>query len=211
MKCEGCGIEFPDRINLNGLKNYTTCIPCTTLLEQGMPFKYLNSNESSFDRRFEKWFQTGDSLFIHGGVGTGKTWLMSAVMRKSVVTAIEKQRCYCWKDHLFVSFPEVAMRIRASMNAKTSETEETIVNRYGMVENLFLDDIGAEKSSEYMQSILFLLIEMRNTGRNKRTVITSNLSLNMIAQQHGERVASRITEMCEAVKLSGSDRRITNA
>ena len=217
MKCEVCGIEFPDGINPNGCRPYTMCILCMHLQGLGLPFKYTSASIADYKNGLSKWFESKNSLFIHGGVGTGKTWLMSALMRENIVSSAYhykgnnfegEERITYKSDYLFVSFPEIAMRIRASMNARTSETESTIVEKYGTIRNLFLDDIGAEKSSEYMQSILFMLIEMRNTGRNRRTVITSNLSLNMLAQQHGERVASRITEMCEVVKLSGSDRRL---
>jgi DNA replication protein DnaC len=206
MKCEACGIEFADRINPNGLQPATMCFLCEHLLYSGLPFKYLAANESNYDQSMQKWFRAKGGLFIHGAVGTGKTWLMSALMRNAAA-ASEKSYGY-ERNSLFISFPEMAMRIRSSMNAKTSETEASIIKKYGEIPYLFLDDIGAEKSSEYMQSVMFMLMEKRNTGRNRRTVITSNLSLNMLAQQHGERVASRIAEMCEIIKLSGTDRRL---
>ena len=86
---------------------------------------------------------------------------------------------------------------------------------------LVLDDLGVEKTSEWVQETLGLVINTRYNAR-RATIITSNLrdpidntDMNSFMVQLGGRTRSRLLEMCEWVEVQGADirdvERITNA
>lgn len=75
---------------------------------------------------------------------------------------------------------------------------------------LVLDDIGAEKPSEWTQERLYSIIDERYSGCLP-LIVTSNLPPSKLADQAGERVASRLAEMCVVVPVTGSDRRMPAA
>lgn len=70
-----------------------------------------------------------------------------------------------------------------------------------------LDDIGVEKVSEFVEEFMYLLI---NTQYEKvyPVVITSNLPLSALAEKLGDRIVSRIKEMCEVIEVKGEDKRL---
>lgn len=72
---------------------------------------------------------------------------------------------------------------------------------------LVLDDIGVEKVSEFVEEFMYLLI---NTQYEKvyPIVITSNLPLSALAEKLGDRIVSRIKEMCEIIEVKGEDKRL---
>ena len=72
---------------------------------------------------------------------------------------------------------------------------------------LILDDMGAEKTSEWSIQTLYSIIDRRYRDE-KQTLITSNLTLDEIAEKVGDRIASRIAGMCKVVEIKGKDRRI---
>lgn len=206
-KCCICNEEFDsEEQNIKG-----PCPLCHHLASLGLPHKYMKATKVLYDGVLLKCFDKKDSLYIYGNVGTGKTWLMSALMREHVR---DTRRHYgehgesCFSDDIrFISFLDFTFGLRASMDRSSSDTESKILNRYGNPRALFFDDIGASDTKDYMRSALLALIEKRNTLYNVRTVITSNWSLNQLAKHHGERIASRIAEMCTIIKLTGVDRR----
>lgn len=207
-KCPVCKTEVEDIDH--EIENM--CEICHFLLRRGLPYKYLASTKALYKGRLLKCFGGHENLYIHGNIGTGKTWLMAALMREHIESTLvlygeHEVKCYD-ESSPFVSFPELTFQIRASMDRGSSESESRIMDKYGDARALFFDDIGAEKTTDYMRSALFVLIERRNTRHNSRTIITSNLNLNQLAKQHGERIASRIAEMCRVIKVSGPDRRI---
>jgi len=74
---------------------------------------------------------------------------------------------------------------------------------------LLLDDIGAEKASEWVKQTLYLIIDNRY-GNMKKTFITSNLTLNQISNQLDDRISSRIAGMSNTIRMQGKDRRLNN-
>ena len=71
---------------------------------------------------------------------------------------------------------------------------------------LVIDDLGAEKPSEWTQERLYSVIDHRYANCLP-LIVTSNLPPKQVAEQAGERVASRLAEMCEVVLMTGADRR----
>ena len=179
----------------------------------GMPEKFLSAALDDFGDNLLKTFNSKDNLFITGTVGTGKTWLLSALMRDTLAGAEFKPLTRIElptypRNALFISLPELMLKFRESMNPGSELTESNILARYSGIKYLYFDDIGSEKTTDYVRASLFLLIDRRANQTTSRTLITSHLSLNEIANQHGKRIASRIAGMCRVIRLTGADRRL---
>jgi DNA replication protein DnaC len=71
---------------------------------------------------------------------------------------------------------------------------------------LIIDDLGAEKASEWTQERLYSVIDHRYANCLP-LIVTSNLPPKNLSPQTGERAASRLAEMCTIVLMTGADRR----
>jgi DNA replication protein DnaC len=71
---------------------------------------------------------------------------------------------------------------------------------------LVIDDLGAEKPSEWTQERLYSVVD-HQYANCLPLIVTSNLPPKELAGQTGERVASRLAETCEVVLMTGADRR----
>jgi len=176
-----------------------------------VPLKYLHASFESFKggESIKEMCQTSipkrESIMLCGKTGCGKTHLAVAMLRYFITTTqIELPLNSMWEWEAgrfsgdsgmrFLSVPELLLEIRASF-AKDSETsEKAIIEKYADIALLILDDLGAEKTTEWVESTLYLVIDRRNRW-NKWTIITSNLTLEEIEQHLGARIASRLSDM----------------
>ena len=151
-------------------------------------------------------------LFLTGPRGTGKSHFAVAAMREILKRDGKQRREGTSSDYAhctWVTAPDLLLEIRASFNRKDSGTEEDVVNRYSDWRHvLVLDDLGAEKTSEWAMSTLFTIINRRYENL-AHTIITSNLSLKELSAQIGDRIASRIAGLCRVIEFKGKDRRLT--
>ena len=99
------------------------------------------------------------------------------------------------------------MVLRNTFKDKSEQSETEIINNLSEANILILDDLGAEKSSEFALQSLYVIIDQRYS-EIRPTIITSNLSLGEIAEKVGDRIASRIAGMCKVIELKGKDRRL---
>jgi DNA replication protein DnaC len=74
------------------------------------------------------------------------------------------------------------------------------------VDLLHVDDVGAERSSEWVLEQLYAIVNARYEDE-RSMVITTNLSQERLEEQIGKRTVSRLKEMCEPVPLYGEDAR----
>lgn len=135
--------------------------------------------------------EQGKSMLLTGRTGCGKTHLAIAAAR------------HLSRPAIFVTVPELLLEIRASFNGEDSESR--LIRRYARAELLVLDDLGAEKTTEYSIQTLYTIISRRNR-EEAQTIVTTNLDLAQIADSLGDRIASRLAEM-KIVKINMQDYR----
>lgn len=156
-----------------------------------------------------------ESLFITGKAGTGKTYLGIAILKEYIYRNLQKRESWSedekrnkpslsWK---WETVPELLLELRGSFKDNAKYTEQEVIKDYSDPDLMILDDLGAEKSSDFTIQSLYLIIDRRYSSE-QRTIITSNLSLGEISQKVGDRIASRIAGMCKVIELKGKDRRI---
>lgn len=177
----------------------------------GVPKRYMNSTMDQFPAAMSGMVGREKGFFLHGGCGIGKTHLAVALMRAEILAIEPVQEYKHWtiKEEqipFFISVPDLLLQIRSTFNGNGSEME--LVERYSGMEKLILDDLGAEKSTEWVLQTLYTIIDRRNREM-LWTTITSNLSIADIARKLDDRIASRIAEMCTIQELQGKDRRLS--
>ena len=141
--------------------------------------------------------KTDDGIVLTGQTGCGKTHL--------AVALLAEYPCIDATDPVFVTVPELLLKIRTCFGPKATLTEEELINNYASCEVLVLDDLGAEKESEFVIVTLYLIIDRRNRY-GRKTIITTNLSLPEIEEKLGARIASRLSEM-KIIKINMPDYR----
>lgn len=86
------------------------------------------------------------------------------------------------------------------------------VNAYDEIKSLLdapllmLDDLGAQKDSEWTAETLYTILDQRYAWM-RPTIITSNLRPSEFGDRLGDRLASRIREMCRRIVFDGQDTR----
>lgn len=161
-------------------------------------------------RRARMWLDRraslGQNLILLGGVGTGKTGLGVALVREASLRGM---------THRFGTAADIldAMRPRHDDASKP----DTMAAEYALrslqtVDLLLLDDLGAEKQTDWAAERLYLVINGRYE-RELPTIVTSNLTIDQMTAMHpemGARIVSRLLESYELIPLLGDDlRRMT--
>lgn len=164
------------------------------------------------------------SLFICGSVGSGKTIYAAALLMEAFkqdytnALTLDHHDVPLFPTRMFITVPELLMKIRGAFNKpkhstiqdtnEVSWSEEDIIDQYSNIEMLVLDDLGAEKQSEWALQTLYLIINKRYENL-RPTIITSNMSLDELGDALGnDRIPSRIYAMCEQVDFGNKDLRV---
>ena len=94
------------------------------------------------------------------------------------------------------SLPKLLARIRRTFDAETGEQSYSdLFERLATVDLLHIDDLGAENRTEWVLEQLYALVNERYEAQ-RALVVTTNLEEHELEDQIGERVVSRLVEMC---------------
>jgi DNA replication protein DnaC len=138
------------------------------------------------------------NLYIWGPCGTGKTHLASAAAANLYVEGF---------DVLFFK-PGPFLR---SLRLRDSEQQSRMLRQYAESPVFVLDDLGVGASTEFAVQMLYELVDMRDSNRQNGLIVTSNLSLNDLADKlQDDRLSSRLAGLCKGnvIKIEGPDRRV---
>lgn len=140
-----------------------------------------------------------DSLFLTGEVGTGKTHLALAILGDLVKKNV---------NGLAVTVPDLLDELRPSANEEKRAEQMQILKTVSL---LILDDLGAQKTTDWVTERLFVILNARYANLLP-TVITSNTTLKELVDIPGwPRFVDRISEMARVVKLTGKSYRLKQA
>lgn len=148
----------------------------------------------------------GIGAYIVGNVGTGKTYLASAVARLAI------------DDGMSTRVTDT-LDILASLKATfgTDESEDDVLSRLSRCKLLVIDDLGKETPTDWVLSQVFRIVNDRYE-QMRPVIVTTQFSrpelIERLAKNGDEETAvaivSRLFEMCELISLTGQDRRISN-
>jgi len=140
----------------------------------------------------------GRGLWFMGDVGTGKTTLAMLVSR----AALDAGRSVA-----IYSLPRLLAEIRGTYEDGAQHSYVDLLERLSAVDLLHIDDVGAERTSEWVLEQLYSIINARYE-EERAIVITTNLAPAELTEQITERAVSRLLEICgDPLPLFGEDKR----
>jgi DNA replication protein DnaC len=141
----------------------------------------------------------GRGIWLMGDVGTGKTSL-AMLVSKSAIEAGRSVAIY--------SLPRLLARIRRTYDSEAGELSYLeFFRRLTSVDLLQIDDLGAEKRSDWVLEQLYSIVDERYVSQ-RSIVVTTNLDPKQLEEEIGPRTVSRLVEICgDPLPLYGEDLR----
>ncbi len=206
--------NIPDRYEHCELSNFEAD-PC------GKPSASLASAKLAAGRFIEEYPVERDGLLLIGPIGVGKTHLAVGIVKE--LMAQKGTRC------LFYDYRELLKEIQNSYNASVQTTEMEVLRPVFEAEVLVLDELGAVKPTEWVWDTVSHILNTRYNDK-RTTIITTNYRdlppggsegepgrypavsratrEETLGDRIGERMRSRLHEMCRVVKIDGDDFRL---
>jgi len=149
---------------------------------------------TDLDRNLDR----GRGFWFYGDVGTGKTSL-AMLISSAAIDAGRSVAIY--------SVPQLLADIKATYEDGAGSSYLELFRRLSRVDLLHLDDLGAEKRTEWVLEQLYAIVNERWQDQRSIVVTTNLKDRDQLRQQLGERTVSRLSEMCATIPIMGPDLR----
>jgi len=149
-------------------------------------------------------------LFFIGSCGVGKTHLSVAIIQALINT----KGIPC----IFFDFWDLLKTIQQTYDSNSEISESEVLIPVLNKEVVLLDDLGSHKVTDWRRDMLTYIINKRYNEK-KITIITSNFipsdkagkrsnsEEDTLEERIGERLVSRLYEMCRVIEIKGKDYR----
>jgi len=151
----------------------------------------------NYARKFKQMFEKGQGLLLYGPVGTGKSFA-AACIGNALMGELNTV--------VMTSLVKLLQQISAFDN---KYSEEDLIDDLMRPSLLILDDLGAERNTDFALEKVYNIIDSRYRS-NKPLILTTNLSINQMKESvdtRYSRIYDRIFEMCYPIKFDGVSRR----
>lgn len=150
----------------------------------------------SYACHFPEMLEAGQGLLLCGGVGTGKSHLAAQIANAII-------------DGGYRVYFATVGRIQAETASGYLDDRAEYIRSLNAYDLLVLDDLGAERGTEYMQELMFSVVDGRySTG--KPLIVTTNASIQDMKTpktQMQERIYDRVLQMCFPIRFDGASLR----
>ena len=163
------------------------------------PFEYMSGIVKKCREYCDNFGADSDNLFFSGEPGRGKTYMANCIANELLSKGYSVIYQTAYKLFQFLEDYKFGKLDRDSYE----ETSRAIYD----CDMLIIDDLGTEYITAYTCSVFFDVINSRLLN-NKKTLISTNLSMGDMAKNYTERVASRIKGEFNAMHFIGSDIRV---
>jgi DNA replication protein DnaC len=214
--CDGSGFLFdeegdtaydckcrPQRIALAKARSLSAVIPrrYRDVSFDRPPVTEIDPQVVAATKRFagsiDPHLDAGHGLWFMGQVGTGKTTL-AMLVSKAALSAGRSVAIY--------SLPRLLNEIRETHRADRSHID--LLDRLTDVDLLHIDDVGAERTNEWVLEELYSIVNARYEDQRSIVITTNILDREALCEQITDRTVSRLTEMCDELPLIGPDARM---
>jgi DNA replication protein DnaC len=188
------------------------------------PHQQLASSRLAAGKFVEEYPVDSTGLLLIGSIGVGKTHLAVGIIKQLILG----KGISC----LFYDYRELLKQIQNSYNDSVKATELQVLRPVFDTEVLVLDELGAVKPTEWVWDTVSLILNTRYNDK-RTTIITTNFADDVgqdpyanpssefaraqrstrretLGDRIGERMRSRLHEMCRIIKMEGADFRQTH-
>ena len=167
-------------------------------------------------RQFVKsypWDTGGNGLLLTGSIGVGKTHLAVGILQALIAERGAKG--------VFFDYRDLLKQVQHSYNRGVEATELEVLQPVFDAEVLVLDELGASKPTDWVWDTVAHILNTRYNDR-RTTIITTNYANlppggaeggtgrsavreETLGDRIGERMRSRLQEMCVIIEMTGAD------
>ena len=161
-----------------------------------------NQSQAKAKRIAERFVEIFDrekpiNLLFSGSFGVGKSHLA-----KSITDGILEKGF----SAIFISVPKLLTKFRTSYNKNSEYSESDLIEALNTADVLVLDDLGAEKKSDWSWEKLFEIVDSR---QGMHTIYTTNFSPEDLQKELGDRNFSRVVNRdTTVVEIEGDNYRL---